>query len=83
MSDEAQAEIRALKARISDLKLALGDNAGWFDRAMAAERARDAVLDRLVSPDVVGEAARAMRDADHAAAAFAALSAARAFLLKS
>jgi hypothetical protein len=30
-------KLAAANQRIRDLKLALGDNAGWFDRAMAAE----------------------------------------------
>lgn len=40
--DELRAENAALRQRVHDLKFALGDGAGWFDRAMAAERERDA-----------------------------------------
>lgn len=40
--EEILRELDACKRRIADLGLALGDNAGWFDRAMAAERERDA-----------------------------------------
>lgn len=38
---ELAAEAPRLKQRVDDLKFALGDNAGWFDRAMAAEKKRD------------------------------------------
>lgn len=45
--DDVRREVAALKQRISDLKLALGDNAGWFDRARAAESERDVLAARL------------------------------------
>lgn len=35
--DEYDRELRRLTQRINDLKMALGDNAGWFDRARASE----------------------------------------------
>jgi hypothetical protein len=37
-----RASLDAAEARISDLKLALGDDVGWFDRAMKAEARADA-----------------------------------------
>jgi hypothetical protein len=36
-----QAEIDRLRQRVSDLEHALGEDAGWFDRAKNAERERD------------------------------------------
>jgi hypothetical protein len=39
--EEVRAEMVKLRQRVDDLKLALGDDAGWFDRAQAAERQRD------------------------------------------
>lgn len=37
----ATRERDALRQRVSDLRFALGDNAGWFDRARKAEAERD------------------------------------------
>lgn len=37
----AARERDALRQRVSDLRFALGDNAGWFDRARKAEAERD------------------------------------------
>jgi hypothetical protein len=45
--DQAKAEVERLRVRVSDLKFALGDDAGWFDRAKAAERERDADRTRI------------------------------------
>lgn len=39
MSDPKIEEVERLKRRVADLKFALGDDAGWFDRAMKAEQA--------------------------------------------
>ncbi len=36
-AESAEAEVGRLKMRVSDLRFALGDGAGWFDRARAAE----------------------------------------------
>jgi hypothetical protein len=39
--DDISRELQARAQRIADLKFALGDGAGWFDRARAAEKERD------------------------------------------
>jgi hypothetical protein len=55
-----QAEIDSLRQRCSDLKHALGEDAGWFDRAISAEkRAKelgDALCTALVAIDSLIEA---------------------------
>lgn len=43
----AVGQIDGLKRRVSDLKFALGDNAGWFDRFKKAERERDEARAKL------------------------------------
>jgi hypothetical protein len=42
-------DVRALTQRVSDLKFALGDGAGWFDRAMKAESALSSAQARVAS----------------------------------
>lgn len=42
----AEVERDEANRRVADLKLALGDEAGWFDRYSAARAERDAALDR-------------------------------------
>jgi hypothetical protein len=45
--DDVRRHVLALKQRIDDLKLALGDGANWFDRARAAEAERDSLRAQL------------------------------------
>ena len=53
-------ECQKLVRRVSDLKMALGDDAGWFDRAISAEkRAKElvaALCTALVAIDSIIEA---------------------------
>lgn len=62
--DEYDRTIRGLTHRVSDLKFALGDDAGWFDRAKAAEKERDATLARCDVLVVAVDAALAWRGLD-------------------
>jgi len=54
----ALTEIKRLNQRVSDLMFALGDGAGWFDRAMRAERERDAA--HAAAPPWLADAAEAL-----------------------
>lgn len=51
-----EAERDALRRRVSDLKFAMGDGAGWFDRFTLARSERDALKSKLA------EAEREVRD---------------------
>ena len=55
-----RSEINSLRQRVSDLKHALGEDAGWFDRAKSAEKrvkeVNDALCMALVAIDTLIEA---------------------------
>lgn len=60
--DARDAEVEALRKRVEDLKLALGNNAGWFDR-YRAERTRAETAERKLAE--VREKVRELERDDH------------------
>ena len=61
-NQELNAKIARLTIRVSDLKMALGDGAGWFDRARAAEDRVQSLRDDVMRQKIESEAHRGVAE---------------------